>query len=79
MSALPPYSGPDTVCPKYGTSGASTEHRIARGEIVLPWNPRMRVDGPQPERRHCRCRSCGYQWAEAPLDAALTTAVEVAC
>ncbi|GAA2411116.1 hypothetical protein GCM10010404_81290 [Nonomuraea africana] len=68
-STLPPYSGPDVDCPKCGASGATTEHRPARDAIFLPWNPAVRVDGPQPERMFRRCSSCGYGWNEAPLDA----------
>jgi hypothetical protein len=59
-TALPPYTGPHPPCRKCGTADARTRYlgSIFDGESMLP----------ESLLRECRC--CGYQWHEAPRDAA---------
>lgn len=62
MRTLPPYSGPNTVCPKCSHDEALTEYR-AHGECVH--GDLIGSIGFQPnERLHRECMRCSYAWDE---------------
>lgn len=60
---LPPYSGPNTTCPKCGHKGATAGY-LGHGECVH--GRRNEVIGFSPnERLHRECWGCDYAWDEA--------------
>jgi hypothetical protein len=61
---------PDRHCPK--CNGAHTDdkwHKEAPTYSTYPAALALTPDGVRPERITRTCRSCGYPWDEAPLDA----------
>lgn len=63
--ALPPYSGPNTLCPKCANPEAFTRYRPAMRRCMDEYNGSTNYRGPLPERLERQCMRCDYQWDEA--------------
>jgi ribosomal protein S27AE len=65
--SLPAYSG-NSACPKCGNADLHTRY-IREGGADHLWRPRCgQASGLAPAHLDRHCRTCGFEWAEAPLD-----------
>jgi len=66
-SALPPFSGDGSLCPKCLYPDARTYYRPAAGHVLVlrEFNGVTKPCGPLPERLQRECSRCDFSWDEA--------------